>query len=401
MIDWPVPLAEADGLELLGSSEVRVLLDFEWEEYPGKDCVPIEGGQQLVEALLRWCPGNLEPILILSTRHDIEEGHHSHDEMFVVAVNVDDYTRHAAADVAYSYLSRVAGRHASENAEDLLGNALNGPLGNEVLRHWASVNPDRLLSLLGVVRELGDVTDIVRGREQETAGALVALLQDDVWRTLEAVGAEIPEAIAQHRIWSARDSAMREFEQHVTDSDWDEPTWQRFFSENTWIFGFGLRYQFLNMLAERPYTGGRDFSRRGGQESDYLFSSGAERRFTVLVDIKRPDAKLVQNKMYRNRVHRLGKDLIGGVTQVQQQCWRWELEGSTTEDNRELLSRNSAHGHRPAGILVVGNTRSLDTQGKLRTFESFRRSLDTPEVLTFDEMLERGKRFVELSRVSE
>jgi hypothetical protein len=153
------------------------------------------------------------------------------------------------------------------------------------------------------------------------------------------------------------------------------------------------------MLADRPYTGGRDYTGRGGQESDYLFATGAAKRFTVMVDIKTPGASLVLETKYRNRVHMLGSDLIGGVTQVQQQCWRWEMEGSRTEDNRELLRRHSAHGHRPAGILVIGDTSSLNTEEKVRTFESFRRGLDLPEVLTFDELLERGKRFVMLSKV--
>lgn len=157
----------------------------------------------------------------------------------------------------------------------------------------------------------------------------------------------------------------------------------------------------MDELTERPHLGGRDYTGRGGQESDYLLATGAEKRFTVLVDIKRPDADLVRDQVYRNRVHTLGKDLVGGVTQVQQQCWQWEVEGSRTDANRELLACHSAYGHRPEGILVIGNTKSLDTAEKVREFALFRAALEVPEVLTFDEMLERGKRFVALSMGSE
>lgn len=405
MEDWPTSLEERDG-EAMGFAGITIFHDFPWTDLFPEGAAEFSGGQDLFELVQRSCPDSKTPALLLTRQPDARQGHVSDEQYFVLAVNIDAYIRNAEAGVAASYLNRVAGMNPdnltqydwSQISDDHFRSALDQRLNPDLLRHWIRADPDRLQS---VIEALGDVTgvssEMLRGREQETAEVLVALLQDDVWSTLQNAGAEIPVAMAQHRIWKMRKAAVSEFELHMADHDWTEPDWQKFFTQNTWIFGFGLRYQFLHQIAERPYTGGKDYTGRGGQESDYLFATGAEKRFTVLVDIKRPDADLVLDKVYRTRVPRLGKHLVGGVSQVQQQCWRWEIEGSRTDDNRELLETHSAHGHRPAGILIVGDTRSLGTGEKLRTFESFRRSIDTPEVLTFDEMLERGKKFISLS----
>lgn len=407
-VSWPVPLKEKDGADV-GLPGVTVFHDFPWEELFPNLVAEFPGSRRLSRYVKRLCPEGQAPALLLTRRTDAQQGHLPHEHYFIIVVNVDAYARHAQLDVATTYLIHVAGMRPavlagsdwSQVSDGDFRVALDQRLSPDLLRRWLAADPDRLQSVLDVLEDVAGLTATVRGREQEAVEALVELLGEDVWSFIETAGAEIPEAVVQHRAWRAREAAVVAFEQHMTNEDWAEPEWQRFFKENTWIFGFGLRYQFLDELTERPHLGGRDYTGRGGQESDYLFATGAAKRFTVLVDIKRPDADLVLDQVYRNRVHRLGKDLVGGVTQVQQQCWQWEVEGSRTDANRELLSCHSAYGHRPEGILVIGNTKSLDTAEKVREFELFRAALDVPEVLTFDEMLERGKRFVALSKGSE
>jgi hypothetical protein len=407
-IPWPEPLEERDGA-VVGLPGITVFHDFPWEERFPSGVAEFPGSEELAAYVTRLCPEDETPALLLTRRTDARQGHIPHDELFIVSVNVDAYERHAQGGVAATYLIHVSGMRPavlagfdwSQVPDTEFRAALDQRLSPESLRHWLAADPSRLESVLGVLGEVAGITATVRGREQEAVDALVELLGDDVWNAIVAAGAEIPEALAQHRTWQARQAAIAEFEAHMKSGDWSEPRWQRFFKENTWIFGFGLRYQFLHELSERPHLGARAYTGRGGQESDYLFATGAARRFTVLVDIKRPDAPLVLDQEYRNRVHKLGEDLVGGVTQVQQQCRQWEVEGSRLDANRELLSSLGAYGHRPEGILVIGNTESLDTQEKLRSFEFFRAGLVAPEVLTFDEMLERGRRFIALSENTE
>ena len=50
-------------------------------------------------------------------------------------------------------------------------------------------------------------------------------------------------------ILSGRKYGLTTFHKKLyVDKDWDEPQWQKFFSENTWIFGYGLDYRFLSIL---------------------------------------------------------------------------------------------------------------------------------------------------------
>jgi Shedu protein SduA, C-terminal len=45
----------------------------------------------------------------------------------------------------------------------------------------------------------------------------------------------------------------------------------------------------------------------------------------------------------------------------------------------------------PKGILLIGNTDQLDDDEKKATFHAFRRNTWDPEVITYDELLERAK----------
>ena len=79
------------------------------------------------------------------------------------------------------------------------------------------------------------------------------------------------------------------------------------------------------------------------------------------------------------------------MTQIQSNCRTWEIEGSRTDDNREMLEDRSCNTIQPKGILVIGQTNQLDSHSKRTTFELFRRNLQNPHVITFDELFERAK----------
>jgi hypothetical protein len=119
-------------------------------------------------------------------------------------------------------------------------------------------------------------------------------------------------------------------------------------------------------------------------------ATAANAKFTVLVEIKRPDTMLVGNT-YRNKVHLIGEDVIGGVAQLQSNCRTWATEGASQPDNRDELEGAGIFTFDPKGILVVGNTKQLNDRHKRATFQLFRRQLQNPEILTFDELLERAR----------
>lgn len=176
----------------------------------------------------------------------------------------------------------------------------------------------------------------------------------------------------------------------------DEAIWQYFFKENQWIFGYGLKYQFLGLITDQPHYGGESVAGTGNQRGDYLMATRADKRFTVLVEIKTPQADLVGTEI-RSGVYRIGTDLVDGVSQLQINCQTWETEGSKTETNRELSAQNNFYTHEPRAILVIGHTQQLNNLNRRNSFEIFRSNLKGPEIVTFDELYQRAKYIVDHS----
>lgn len=235
---------------------------------------------------------------------------------------------------------------------------------------------------------------IISGPARNIVRELVEDGDEEIWAALGELQPNLFRAVALTKLQEVREEAIREFEEHLTKDDWIEPSWQDFFERNTWIFGYGLSYRFLSTLESQPSYGGTSVSGSGGQRGDFLTATAAERRFTVLVEIKTPSAALITDRRYRNKVHLLGAELVGGVEQLQSNCRTWEFRGSTEEENREEMEERDTFTIQPKGILVIGNTLQLDRSAKRTTFELFRRNIMNPEIITFDELLERARHLV-------
>lgn len=222
-------------------------------------------------------------------------------------------------------------------------------------------------------------------------GLLAQDLGEEVWNDLSANNPDLATRLSWAKIHADRTAVLAEFEQAITDISKDENWWQNFFSDNKWIFGYGLNYQILRTVQEQPQYTGANVTRSGGQRGDFLQSTVAEVKFTVLVEIKRPTTALLHEE-YRNGAWNITDELSGGVAQVQANAMRWEVEGSRTDANRDRVEiDNGAFTVRPKSIVVIGNTSQLDTRDKRNSFELFRQNIHSPEVLTFDELLERAR----------
>lgn len=240
-----------------------------------------------------------------------------------------------------------------------------------------------------IVADADEATLLV-GRERQVVEQLIAQNGPALWDLIESIEPDLLTAAHAARLRQERVTAVEEFDAHMVAGDWSEGEWQTFFEHNSWIFGSGLAFQFLSPLHAQPHYGGTSVTGRGAQRGDHMLATAAEVRFSVLVEIKRPDTELVEDE-YRNGVYELGEDLTGGVSQVQVNCRTWATEGSRTEANVELMREAGVETIQPKGILVIGRTSQLDDPAKVRTFELFRQSLANPEIVTFDELLERAR----------
>lgn len=224
-------------------------------------------------------------------------------------------------------------------------------------------------------------------------------LGEDIWTQFAAANPDIATRLALSQIQLSRSQVLVQFEKMLKDSTLTEGTWQKFFDENKWIFGYGLRYQILNITQSQPNYGGADISGRGGERGDYLTHTEGDTKFTCLVEIKRPDTHLLQSQAYRNGAYGVSNDLTGAIAQVQANCAEWEITGSRSDQNRDALQ--GVHTVSPKGIVIIGRASQLTDRNKRNSFERYRRSLHNPEIITFDELYERAKFIVGEAAVEE
>lgn len=225
-------------------------------------------------------------------------------------------------------------------------------------------------------KDLNDVVDILRSVQEQNG----LLDQDAVNKIL------------------GRKERLAEFEKKISNDKLKESFWQDFFDENTWIFGYGLSYRILRAKQSQAYVGGSSMRGAGGQVTDNLMYTSGDMGFTVLVEIKRPNTKLIGGTApIRSNAWRLSSELIDGLAQLQANIHQWETNGHKQQDNRDALEARRIYTVKPKGILVIGRLDELDDvddpssgRGKRETFERFRASVHGVEIITFDELLKRS-----------
>jgi hypothetical protein len=140
-----------------------------------------------------------------------------------------------------------------------------------------------------------------------------------------------------------------------------------------------------------------------GKRADALMKTRGILNSLCFVEIKRHDTCLLQANPYRPGVWSPSIELISGVAQVQ----------TTVQEALENIGRKlvpvDANGNptgettfnvEPRSFLVVGLLGEFRTDAgineyRFRAFELFRRNTRRPEILTFDELLQRAKFIVE------
>jgi hypothetical protein len=222
----------------------------------------------------------------------------------------------------------------------------------------------------------------------------------EVWEELIQKDPDLATKLSDAKLYFNRKNALQVFKSNLDSKNDDESFWQYFFKNNTWIFGYGLNYQFLDILKDQPIYGGVNYTGNGTQRGDYLTFTRGFIRFTVLVEIKTPETLLFTYKNNRVEKNRngsclLSRYILGGVSQVQINCKTWS-EYSQLKVNAAKLERDNCYTVQPKGILIVGNTSELQgDEGMVNTFEEYRRNIFNPEIITFDELYERAKYIVE------
>lgn len=299
-------------------------------------------------------------------------------------------------------------------------NPVSGPSGRDYFSFIGSEIDTLLTFILGVrTISLGDskkvhlsddqLRDLILNDSQarqifaENEDLFVRIAQsEDLKRDLVAVGYRRKQLDRFERL--LRDEPFFQAEKERLGTT-PEGVWQAFFEANTWIFGYGLSYQFLSALDDRKLeqiVRGSDVS-GAGKRVDALMKTQARINSLCFVEIKRHDTRLLAQTAYRADSWPPSADLSGGVAQVQ----------ATVQAALENLDRKIAISDRvgnptgetlfniqPRSFLVIGNLEEFVSdhgvnESKFRSFEMYRRHTRQPDIITFDELLHRAKFIVE------
>lgn len=193
-------------------------------------------------------------------------------------------------------------------------------------------------------------------------------------------------------ILSGRKEGLELFEKNLELGKLDEPSWQEFFKNNSWIFGYGLDYQFLSILQKEAHLSAQDLDGKESVKADFLLGTN---NFTVIVELKKPETPLFENTKNRSKSWKLSKDLTYSVSQILAQKAEWEIN-LNTEHFDEQGNPIKHETLDPKTILIIGSSsqyqgNNRDDLIKRRTFELYRRNSRNIEIVTYDELYERAK----------
>jgi hypothetical protein len=229
-------------------------------------------------------------------------------------------------------------------------------------------------------------------------GALGALLSSTKGAAIIEELAASPEL--HHDIYAvaAKRAALTEFESNLQNTI-SEPEWQSFFERNSWVFGHGLNYIFLDNVGKKleMRTTGHAFD-QAGKTVDALMRTRAEISQYVLVEIKKNTTPLLQSKEYRSGCWGVSEEVSNAVTQIQKTAFQFGQNRfrDVLKDQHGNDTGESVYSVEPRCFLVVGNLGQVKTNDdKIACFELYRRNVRSPEIITFDELFHRAKCIVE------
>lgn len=177
------------------------------------------------------------------------------------------------------------------------------------------------------------------------------------------------------------DALIDRFSQMLASSH-TEVTWQDFFTQNPFILSFAFGYPMI-LVQDQAVAGGRKISGSGEKIADFL-SKNPTTNNVAIIEIKKPGTPLLQHKEYRGGVYGPSTELTGSIAQALDQ--RYHLTGEFATLQR-ASRRYDIESFAVRLCLVVG--RVPDDVDQAKSFELFRDSLATIDIITFDELLER------------
>lgn len=168
-----------------------------------------------------------------------------------------------------------------------------------------------------------------------------------------------------------------------------------------------MNYIFTSQLDGKKLeqvTNGFSFH-ESGKRADALMKTRGLISSLCFVEIKTHKTPLLNNNAYRSECWPISDELSGSVAQVQKTAQKAIKTIQTKieiESENGNLSGETAFLYQPKSFIVIGClmeffSRNGVNEQKFGSFELFRRNINNPEIITFDELFERAKFIVKLS----
>jgi hypothetical protein len=382
---------------------IDVFVEFNWAKTVGHTQTQFPYGQCLARRVRKECPADRRPCLLLTKRDDVKEGLFQSDTFYVVVVNLPRYLKSANTDASAAYFGDSIGTGLTRMSriEEIVGSSpeeidafLDLKLTPDRVSEWASGNAQRIAALRRIVGDdespasaakAIEILEGIEGLSAEEAGRIGDLLSDPKGRQLvelltehDLLPADLMRSVDHHR----RCKAVAQLEQMLS-KDLTEAPWQQWFEGNDWVLGT----EYVQLLEERSID--------VDHIADYLME--AYDGFLDPVEIKRPEGRLrfwAESLDHGNLVPHT--DLIKAITQAS----RYILEVERESGNLKFFERiGGVKAIKPRCVLIYG--RSADWGEKEReAYRLLNASYYNLTILTFDHVLERARRILDLQKSS-
>lgn len=153
---------------------IDLFFDFDWIEVVGHPQMQFPNGLCLARRVLRECPDDKNPALLLTNREEVKRRSFETEQFYVVVVNLPRYLEEANADASAAYfgdsfgagLTRISQLDGIANlTPQELAVLLDEKLTPKGVARWASANPDRLDALREIVAAEDEVEETSFPRE--------------------------------------------------------------------------------------------------------------------------------------------------------------------------------------------------------------------------------------------
>ena len=149
----------------------------------------------------------------------------------------------------------------------------------------------------------------------------------------------------------------------------------------------------LVRVHSKASVGGTGFDGSSGKIADYVVRHSLTNNI-ALVEIKRPDTRLLARKAYRSGVYPASSELSGALTQVLDQRYHVMQEFLTLKGNAREWELES---HSVACFVVAGRLPAADELDQQKSLSLIRENSKNVVVITYDEVLERMRQLRDFS----